>query len=168
MNLKNNYLLKKLLKWAKKKQNNFNIYNVAFFKKIKKNTRIYHYFTSMYQKSEWYDLQFLRWRAWHTEIGNFRSFFTLLPKKNPKNQNFEKIKNFAGDIIITHVYQKSQLYDLRFLDTKWDRQNFLLFRTISCSFTNILIYQIISKIKIVKKWEKKSWRYYHFIHVYLI
>ena len=63
MKLKNNYLLKQLLKWAKKKQNNFNIYNVAFFKKIKKNTRIYHYFTSVYQKSQWYDLQFLRCRA---------------------------------------------------------------------------------------------------------
>ena len=28
MNLKNKYLLKKLLKWVNKKQNNFNIYNV--------------------------------------------------------------------------------------------------------------------------------------------
>ena len=38
MNLKNNYLLKNLLQWANKKQNNFNIYNVAFFKnKINKN-----------------------------------------------------------------------------------------------------------------------------------
>ena len=35
MNLKNNYLFKKLLKWANKKQNNFNIYNVAFFEKNK-------------------------------------------------------------------------------------------------------------------------------------
>ena len=33
MNLKNKSLLKKLLKWANKKQNNFNVYNVAFFKK---------------------------------------------------------------------------------------------------------------------------------------
>ena len=32
--MKNKSLLKKLLKWANKKQNNFNIYNVAFFKKI--------------------------------------------------------------------------------------------------------------------------------------
>ena len=38
MNLKNNYLLKKL-KWINKKRENFNIYNVVFFKKqIKKNT----------------------------------------------------------------------------------------------------------------------------------
>ena len=31
MNLKNKYLLKKLLKWANKCQNNFNIYNAALF-----------------------------------------------------------------------------------------------------------------------------------------
>ena len=38
MNLKNKQLLKKLLKWANKKQNNY-IYNVAFFKKyLNKNT----------------------------------------------------------------------------------------------------------------------------------
>ena len=48
VNLKNK-LLKKLLKWANKKQNNFSIYNVAsFFKKKKekkerKNTCRYYY-----------------------------------------------------------------------------------------------------------------------------
>ena len=31
MNLKNNYLFKKLLKWANKKYKNFNIYKVVFF-----------------------------------------------------------------------------------------------------------------------------------------
>ena len=36
MNLKNKKLFKKLLKWANKRQNNFNIYNVVF-KKKKKN-----------------------------------------------------------------------------------------------------------------------------------
>ena len=51
MNLKNNYLLKKLLDWTNKKQNNFNIYNIASFKEIKKNTWRYHYFTPVYQKS---------------------------------------------------------------------------------------------------------------------
>ena len=40
MNLKNKYLLQKLLKWANKKQNNFNIYNVAFLKKIKKEKHL--------------------------------------------------------------------------------------------------------------------------------
>ena len=35
MNLKNNYLLEKLLKWANKKCKNFNIYNVLLFYKNK-------------------------------------------------------------------------------------------------------------------------------------
>ena len=33
MNLRNNYLLEKLLNWANKKRKNFNIYNVALLKK---------------------------------------------------------------------------------------------------------------------------------------
>ena len=58
MNLNNKYLFKKLLKWANKKHNNFNIYNVAFFLKKHKETHL-HYFTLVYQKSWWYDLQFV-------------------------------------------------------------------------------------------------------------
>ena len=38
MNLNNKYLIKKLLKWANKKQNNFNIYNAAFKEKRKRKT----------------------------------------------------------------------------------------------------------------------------------
>ena len=51
VNLKNNYLLKKLLKWVDKKCKNFNIYNVAFSKNNKEKYLQYHYFTPMYQKS---------------------------------------------------------------------------------------------------------------------
>ena len=36
------------------------------------------------------------------EIGSFRSFLPFYPPKNPKNQNFEKMKNVAWDIIILH------------------------------------------------------------------
>ena len=38
MNFKNKYLLKQLLKWANKKQNNFNIYNAACFLKNKEKS----------------------------------------------------------------------------------------------------------------------------------
>ena len=78
-----------------------------FFKKIKKNTQRYHYFTPAYQKSRWYDLLFLRYRVWQTEIGNFGSVFALLPTKNLKNQNFEKMgkKNCWRYHNFTHVYQ---------------------------------------------------------------
>ena len=44
-------------------------------------------------KSWWYDPQFLRYRVEHTEIGNFRSFFALIPPKKPQNQNFETWNN---------------------------------------------------------------------------
>ena len=72
---------KQLLKTCK----NFNIYNVAFFKKnIKKSTWRYHYFTSVCLKS-WYDQQFLRYRVWQTEIGNYGLFLALL-------QTAQKIK----------------------------------------------------------------------------
>ena len=88
MNLEHKYLFKKLFKWANKKQNNFNIYNAEFFLKIKKNTWRYHYFTPVYQKSRWYDLQVLRYRAWKTEMGKFRLFFA-----KPKKSKFSNEKN---------------------------------------------------------------------------
>ena len=51
MNLKNNYLLKKLLKWANKKCEHLNIYkNKKIIIKIKKNTWIYHYFIPVHQQ----------------------------------------------------------------------------------------------------------------------
>ena len=33
---------------------------------------------------------------------HFGQFFAHLPHKNPKNQNFDKIKTTRGDIIILH------------------------------------------------------------------
>ena len=54
MNLKNNYLLKKVLKWANKKCKYFDIYNIdtifGHFGKNDKNTWRYHYFTNVYHK----------------------------------------------------------------------------------------------------------------------
>ena len=43
MNLKNKWLWKKLSKWVHKKQNNFNVYNIAPFLKTKENTYRYYY-----------------------------------------------------------------------------------------------------------------------------
>ena len=86
MNLKSNYLLKKLLKWGNKKCKDFNIYNVVLLKKVQKNTWGYNYFTPVYQKSWWYDIQFSRYTDWNwqlwvwlTEIGNYVLFFALYP-----------------------------------------------------------------------------------------
>ena len=159
MNLKN-YLLKKLLKWANKKCKNFNIYNVVFFvKKIKKNnTWRYRYFTHVYRISSWYELQFLRYRVPHTEIGSYGSFFgllhlpLLLKTKKKKKTEFWNEEIASGIIIshtFTHVYQKPQSHEVQFLRYRL-RQNFLSFWTIFYSFTPLLT----PKIKIWKQCKK--------------
>ena len=73
-----------------------------FLKKAKKNTWRYHYCTSMYQQSCWYDLQ-LWYKACQTEIDNFGSFFALLSLKNPKKLNFGKVKKNAGSLFYTRA-----------------------------------------------------------------
>ena len=79
-----------------KKKKNFNIYNVIFFKKIKKKTWRYHYFTPVYQNSWWYDLQLLRYGTWRTEIGSN-------PLKTWKIRILKKSKKIAGDFIILYM-----------------------------------------------------------------
>ena len=69
-----------------------NTENQNLKKKNKKNIWRCHHFTLVYQKSQ-YDLQFLIYRVWQTEIGNNVSFFALLPPiKKQKNQAFENMK----------------------------------------------------------------------------
>ena len=161
----------------------------------------------MYQKSQWYDLQFLRYRAWQNKIGNFRSFVALLLSWKPKKSKFWKNEN-RWKYHFIHAYQKSQSYDVQFLrygvrqieffailchflpfyttsnlqnqnfekmkktpgdiiglhkctinanhimygslDMQHDRQNFLSFWTIFFPFTLLTT----MKIKILKKWKK--------------
>ena len=86
-------------------------------KKKKKNTWRCHYFTIVYQKSWWYDLQLLRYRAWYTEIGNFRSFFGFLLPWKPKKIKILKKWNKLLEISSFNscIYRKQQLYDVQFL-----------------------------------------------------
>ena len=61
----------------------------------------YHPSTHVYQKSQSYDVQFLRCGVRQIEFFVILDhFFTFYPPKNPKNQNFEKLKRMPGDIII--------------------------------------------------------------------
>ena len=123
-----------------------------FKKKMKKNTWRYHYFTPVYQKSQWYNLQFLRYKAWQTETVNFRSFFAVLPPlKTQKNKILKKWKKIAGDIIILHMCTKNHNHMMYgSWDMECNRQNFLSFWTIFCPFTPLWT----QKIKILKKWKK--------------
>ena len=132
MNLKKNFSLKKLLKWDNKKWKNFNIYNAVFFKTAlssyydhmmyasgKSSWR--YYFTSLHHNWKSYDLWFLLLHAWQTKLllilGHFMSFY---PTINPKNQNFEKMKNVSGGIIILHKCIKNHDHMLyRFWDGGW-------------------------------------------------
>ena len=96
-----------------------------FFFKIKKNTWKY-YFTPVYQKPWWYDLQFLRYRAWLTEIGHFGSSFAFLPPLKPEKSEFWK--KWKKLLQITSFYiciQNHMIYSS--WDTEWDGQNFFFY-----------------------------------------
>ena len=70
----------------------------------------------------------------------------------------------AGDITTLLMWTKNHNHMMYgSSDTGWDRHNILSFLVIHCPFTP----QTISKIKILKKWQKKNtWRYNHFTNVY--
>ena len=108
------------MKWVNKKCENFNIYNVAFFLKNKEKHLRYHCFTPAYQKSWWYDLQFLRYRVSQTEIGNYVPITPPL-LKTWKIRILKKWKKIAGYIIILHMCTKNYNH-LRYgsWDTEWN------------------------------------------------
>ena len=88
------------------------------FEKMKKNCWRYHHVIQMYLKPQSYEVWFLRYGVRHIIFCHFGPCFTLLTQppspNNPENQNFEKLKKASRDHF-THVYQKSQSYDLCFL-----------------------------------------------------
>ena len=92
MNLKNNYLFKKLLKRANKKCKNFNFYNIVFKKKWRKTSGdiiILHLSIKNDDDiiyNSW-DIQFERLKL--VIMGHFLPFCTSTPK-NLKNQNLLK------------------------------------------------------------------------------
>ena len=64
------------------------------------------------------------------------SFFTLLTPLKTLKSKVWKIKKFAQDMIILHICTKTHNHMMYgSWDTKWDRQNFLSFWAIFCSFT---------------------------------
>ena len=63
------------------------------------------------------------------------------------------MKKIAGDIITTHEYQKSQSYDLRFLDTDWGQTEFF----VVLGHFLLFISSMILKNNILKKMKKVPW-----------
>ena len=95
---------KKLLKWANKK-----LRILFYFKKTKKKTWRYHYFTPVHQKFRYDDTECDRLKLviW--------SFFALLPPLKP--QKIRILKNFKNwwRYYFTYEYQKPQSCEVRFL-----------------------------------------------------
>ena len=114
MNLKNNYLLKNLLKWANKTQKNFNIYNVPFFKKLKEALRDLPFYPSKNSKNKNFEkmINLLKISSFAASVPKIAIIWYPVPEipsgtdmscvnpDNPGNQNFKQLKKTPWDIII--------------------------------------------------------------------
>ena len=72
--------------------------------------------------------------------GLFFALFALLGTMDPENQNFEKTKKTLEDIIILQIFTINDSHmTCGFSDMESNRQNFLSFWTVFCSFTTFEI-----------------------------
>ena len=159
-----------------------------FFFSLNKETHLdiiilhlYYYF-----KSWWHDLQFLRYRVWRTETGNYGSFFAFLhpmewgrlnflsfwaifsilpppPLTTQKIKILKKWKKASRDTIIQYTWCVPKIMIIWcMLPEIWSvTHNFLSFWAILFPFVSLKTL----KIEIWKN-IKKTWRYYPFTHVY--
>ena len=119
--------------------------------KILKNEKIswrYHHFINVYQKSQSYDVQFLRYGV--RLLSFWAIFCPFTPSTNYlENQNFEKkMKKMPRYIILLYIqlYHKWRSYDIGSWNLTCHRQKFLLFSAIFCIFSPLTTW----KIKILK------------------
>ena len=107
----------------------------------------------MYHKWQSYDVYFLKyWARWTEFFVILDHLLPLYTASNPKTQNFDKLKETPGDIIILHncaINYNHMIYgSLRY---ERDGQNFLSFGTVFCPFTLLTT----QKIKILKNSNKQ-------------
>ena len=120
------------------------------FLKIEKSTWRYYQFTHVYQKWQWYDVWFLRYGAWQSNIFVILdSLFPFYPPNYPKSQNFKKLKKKNLELLSFYTFcainGNHKIYGS--WDIERNRDNFLSFWTIFCTFTRITTW----KTKIKKK-----------------
>ena len=106
----------------------------------------------MHNKSRSYDVWFLRYKVQRTRFFVVLGYFLPFdPPNNPKYQNFEKMKQTPGDIIILHMSTINP-------ETWSTTDNFISFWTIFCPFTPTPPPPPPSlttpRTKILKKWKK--------------
>ena len=118
--------------------------------KNQKNCWRYH-FTHVYQKSQSYDVWFLRHEVRQTEFFVIMdSFLPFYPPMNPENKILKKNKKTLEDIIILQIFTINDSHMIYgFSDIEYSRQN-LSFWTVFCSLTPLTA----RKIKILKNWKK--------------
>ena len=112
-----------------------------------------YHFAHVYHKCQSYDVWFLRYEAWQTELFVILDcFLPFYPPDNQKNQNFEKLKKAPGDIIILHLWT---INDNQIMYGSWDIEHdrHILF-VILDHF--LLFYPLTTlSIKILKKLKKR-------------
>ena len=123
----------------------------------------YHHFTHAYQKSQSYDVRFLRYRVRQT---NFLSFWVIfcplpppIPPNDPKNKNFEKKKKKCLESVLLYilVYHKWRSYDIWFLTYTVQQTEIFI----------ILPFQPFDNLEDQNfNIEENTWRYYHFTHLH--
>ena len=124
----------------------FNIYNVVFFKKIRKNT--WTFYTCVPKTSmTWFTVP----EIWSVADGNWQFWVIFSPFSLIKTKQIRILKLWKKNCwryhYIMHVYQKSQSYDVWFLRYGLRQTDFLSFCIIFCPLTT-------RKIKILRKWKK--------------
>ena len=107
------------------------------FLKIKKRHLETSSFTYVYQKSQSYDVRFLRYRVRQPVFFVFLGHFLIFnPPNDPVNQSFKKMKKIPRDIIILHmctINGNHVMYGS--WDIEPDRQKFLSVWIVFCPFT---------------------------------
>ena len=118
----------------------------------------------VYHKWRSYDIWFLKYKVWQTEIFDILGhFLPFQPLDNLGNQNFNI--ETPRDIIILQI---CTINDNHIMYSSWDmerdRHNFLSFWTAFSPFTTLWT----QKIKIFKKMKKNTWRLSFYKHKWVI
>ena len=139
---------------------------INILKKWKKNAK-YYPFTYVYHKWR-YDIWLLKYKVQQLNFIVILSHFLPFDPWKLRKSKFWKIEKNTWKFYhfayyhFTHVYHNWQSYDVWSWDNESNRYNFLSLWVTFCHLTALTI----CKIRILKKWKKKPWRYNHFTDVY--
>ena len=94
--------------------------------KNEKNCWRYHHFTHLYQKSQSFDVWFLRCGAWQTEFFVIMDHFLPFYPYGYRKSKFWKNEKNAWRYHFTNVYHKWQSYDIWFVTSGVQQSKFFV------------------------------------------